>query len=187
MSEFAKEFQLNRTVVLVGLMGAGKSTVGRRLADALDVGFVDSDDEIEAAAGMSIPDIFDTYGEQHFRDGETRVIGRLLERPAHILATGGGAFIADENRREIKKHAVSVWINADINTLWERVQGKPGRPLLQRKDARAVLEGLANTRYPIYAQADITVESKLGQPHEKVMKSIIDALLAQDVLSKKEY
>ncbi len=172
--------------MLVGLMGAGKSTVGRRLAEAIGTGFIDSDDEIEAAAGMSIPEIFDTFGEQYFRDGENRVISRLLDGAPAVLATGGGAFMAEANRAAIAAHGVSVWINADLETLWERVQGKPGRPLLQRDDAQQVLADLVAKRYPVYALADITVDSHHGQPHEKVVKSIIAALLENGVLTQNE-
>ena len=186
MTETSQNYRLTKTVVLVGLMGAGKSTVGRRLAEALGVGFVDSDDEIETAAGMKIPDIFERFGEDHFRDGENKVIARLLTDEPRVLATGGGAYMSDVNRAEIAAHGVSVWIKADLETLWERVQGKPGRPLLQRDDAKDVLSGLVNTRYPTYATADITVHSQHGQPHEKVVKSIISALKDRDILTLKE-
>lgn len=176
MTETSQIYHLTKTVVLVGLMGAGKSTVGRRLAEAIGVEFVDSDDEIEAAAGMKIQDIFDRLGEDHFRDGEAKVISRLLASTPRVMATGGGAFISQTNRSEIAAHGVSVWINADLETLWERVHGKPGRPLLQREDAKDVLSGLMKTRYPTYATADIAVTSQHGQPHEKVVKSIVSAL-----------
>lgn len=176
MPDSNKFMKLQKTVVLVGLMGAGKSTVGRRLAETLGQSFVDSDDEIEAAAGMTIPEIFERFDEQYFRDGETRVIARLLSADPCIIATGGGAFMSDENRALIAKNGISVWINADIETLWERVQGKPGRPLLQNENAREVLANLLETRSPTYATADITVKSHRGQLHEKVVKSIVDAL-----------
>ncbi len=186
MSDSGRKYILTRSVVLVGLMGAGKSTVGRRLAEAIGVPFIDSDTEIETAAGMTIPEIFESFGEQYFRDGENRVIARLLDSEPGILATGGGAFMSEDNRNQIAENGVSVWINADLDTLWERVQGKPGRPLLQRDDAREVLSALVNERYPTYALADIEVQSFRGQPHEKVVKSIVTALLDHGVLKPKD-
>lgn len=186
MPDRNKSSKLPKTVVLVGLMGAGKSTVGRRLAEFLDLPFVDSDDEIEAAAGMTIPEIFERFDEQYFREGETRVIARLLAEQPCILATGGGAFMSDENRRLIAENGVSVWIDADLETLWERVQGKPGRPLLQNEDAKTVLGDLLRTRTPTYATADITVKSHRGQLHEKVVKSIVGALIEMEILDKIE-
>lgn len=186
VTETSQNYRLTQTVVLVGLMGAGKSTVGRRLAEAMGVEFVDSDDEIETAAGMKIPDIFERFGEQYFRDGENRVIARLLRDAPRVLATGGGAFMSDINRDEISAHGASVWIKADLETLWERVQGKPGRPLLQHDDAKNTLSGLVENRYPTYAKADITVTSHHGQPHEKVVKSIVNALKDRGILTLKE-
>ncbi len=168
--------RLDRTVVLVGLMGAGKSTVGRRLADRLGVPFVDSDHEIETAANLSIPEIFERFGEQYFRDGESRVIARLLEGEPCILATGGGAFMSPEIRALILERGYSVWIKADLETLWNRVKGKPGRPLLQQENARDVLAALLEARYPVYAEADMTVESHAGALHEAVVADIVEAL-----------
>ncbi len=170
--------KLDRTVVLVGLMGAGKSTVGRRLADALGVPFVDSDHEIETAANLSIPEIFERFGEQYFRDGESRVIARLLEGEPCILATGGGAFMSPDIRALIHERGLSVWIKADLETLWNRVKGKPGRPLLQQENAKEVLATLLEARYPVYAEADLTVESHAGALHEDVVADIIAALRA---------
>lgn len=170
--------RLQQTIVLVGLMGAGKSTVGRRLAAALHVDFVDSDDAIETAAGMSIPEIFERLGQSHFRDGERRVLARLLGNPPHVLATGGGAFVSPENRALIAEKAVSVWLCADLETLWERVKGRAGRPLLQNADPKGVLADLMEQRRPAYAQADFVVESRLHNSHEVVVNDII-ALLAR--------
>jgi len=174
---------LNRTVVLVGLMGAGKSTVGRRLADRLGVQFVDSDSEIEIAANMTIPDIFERFDEQYFRDGERRVITRLLLEDPCILATGGGTFLPSENRKIIGKRGVSVWIKADLETLWERVKDKTSRPLLNVVDPKDALSNLLNARYPLYSAADITVHSAAGDSHEIVVQAIIAALLKSGHLS----
>ncbi len=174
---------LRRTVVLVGLMGAGKSTVGRRLADRLSVPFVDSDHEIESASNLSIPEIFERFGEQYFRDGESRVIARLLDGPPCVLATGGGAFLSREIRSMIAAQGVSVWIRADLETLWERVRGKPGRPLLQRDDAKQVLARLLDERYPVYGTADITIDSRSHAAHETVVTDIVAALRRHDILT----
>jgi shikimate kinase len=151
----------DRPIALVGLMGVGKTTIGRRLAKRLDRPFVDADEAVEEAAGRSVADIFADFGEAAFRDGERRVITRLLEEPQPIvLALGGGAFVNDETRALIKERAVSIWLKADLDTLMERVLRKPGqRPLLETDDPRAVMEKLNAERAPIYAQADITVES----------------------------
>lgn len=167
---------LNRTVVLVGLMGAGKSTVGRRLADRLGVRFVDSDTEIETAADMTIPEIFERFDEQYFRDGERRVIARLLDDKPCVLATGGGAFLSNENRVMIGKGGVSVWIKADLETLWDRVKDKTNRPLLNGADPKGVLTDLLEARYPLYGTAEIVVNSASGDPHEVVVDAIVAAL-----------
>ncbi len=167
---------LNRTVVLVGLMGAGKSTVGRRLADRLGVRFVDSDSEIETAADMTIPEIFERFDEQYFRDGERRVIARLLSDEPCVLATGGGAFLSNENREMIGESGVSVWIKADLETLWERVKDKTSRPLLNGADPKGVLTKLLEDRYPLYGTAEIVVSSASGDPHEVVVNAIVEAL-----------
>lgn len=148
-----------RTITLVGLMGVGKSSVGRRLANALELPFKDADVEIEAAAGRSIPDIFAEMGEPAFREGERRVISRLLENPPHVLATGGGAFMNDETRALIKERSISVWLKADLEVLVRRVSRKDSRPLLSGKDPLEVLTELAEKRYPVYAQADVMVET----------------------------
>jgi shikimate kinase len=171
---------LARTLVLVGLMGAGKTSVGKRLAALLGVGFTDSDAEIVAAAGMTIPEIFATLGEPAFRQGERRVIARLLSEPPGVLATGGGAFIEPRTRAEIKRHATSVWLRADLDLLWDRVRDRPGRPLLQAADPRAVLADLERRRSPIYAEADVVVDSRRGASHETMARAILAAIEAYD-------
>lgn len=153
-----------RTLVLVGLMGAGKSYIGRRLAQHYAIPFVDADDEIEKAAGCSIPEIFERYGESHFRDGERRVIARLLDEPVHVLATGGGAFIDPRTREKIRERAISIWLRADLELLLRRVARRNNRPLLNNGDRRATLERLIAERYPVYAEADIVVDSLEGPP-----------------------
>ena len=161
--------QPSRTIVLVGLMGAGKTNIGRRLAQRLGVAFVDADDEIEKAAGCSIADIFAVYGEAVFRDGERRVIARLLEAPPHVLATGGGAFMDDTVRAKVREKGVSVWLRVDLDTLVHRVARKSEeRPLLAGKDPREVLASLMESRYPIYAEADITIVSGRESPDATV-------------------
>ncbi len=147
------------TIVLVGLMGAGKSCVGRRLAESLGVPFVDSDEEIEKAAGCGVTDIFDVYGEPAFRDCERRVIARLLSSGPSIIATGGGAFMDPETRETIKATSTSVWLRADPEILYQRTKRSKTRPLLATKDPRAKLVALAEVRYPVYAEADITVDT----------------------------
>ena len=148
-----------RTIALVGLMGVGKSSVGRRLANTLGLPFRDADLEVETAAGRSIPDIFAELGEPAFREGERRVIARLLEEPPLVLATGGGAFINPETRSLIKSKATSVWLKTDLEVLARRVSRKDNRPLLAGKDPMEVLKAQAEARYPAYAEADITVET----------------------------
>ncbi|MGF1660433.1 MAG: shikimate kinase [Rubrimonas sp.] len=173
---------LRRTVVLIGLMGAGKSSVGRRLAETLGAPFHDSDDEIVAAAGMEIPDIFAELGEPGFRQGERRVIARLLEGEPHVLATGGGAYMNAETRALIAERAFAVWIRADLDTLVERTGRKDTRPLLRDGDPRAVLSRLMAERHPVYAQADAVVDSPQGGQHQDVVADIVAALEAQGVL-----
>jgi shikimate kinase len=165
----------HRTIALVGLMGVGKSSVGRRLANALDLPFRDADTEIEAAAGRSIPDIFADLGEPAFREGERRVIARLLEQPAHVLATGGGAFMSPETRALIKARAVSVWLKADLEVLARRVGRKDSRPLLKGKDPLAVLQEQAELRYPAYGEADVVVETG-DAAHHVTVDQVIRAL-----------
>lgn len=165
----------SRSIVLVGLMGAGKTSIGRRLAERLGLPFVDADQEIVAAAGKSIPDIFAEHGEAHFRDGERRVIARLLENGRQVLATGGGAFMNEETRQGIQQHGVSVWLKADVDTLLERVAKRGGRPLLDTDDPAAVLRRLAEIRYPVYATANITVESTNAK-HQNTVNDVMQAL-----------
>lgn len=155
---------LERTIVLVGLMGAGKSCIGRRLAGRLGVAFVDADAEIEQAAGCSIGEIFEKYGEPYFRNGERRVMTRLLEGAPCILAAGGGAFMDPSTRALIRDKAVSVWLKADLDTLSQRTKGRTHRPLLNGSEPRDVLARLIELRYPVYAQADITVETGHDNP-----------------------
>ena len=164
-----------QTIVLVGLMGAGKTTVGKRLARELGLEFADADAEIEKAAGISIPEIFEKYGEPAFREGEQKVISRLLDETPHVLATGGGAFMNDDTRASIKAKSASVWLDADIPILLERVGRKNNRPLLKTGDPETILRKLADERYPVYAEADIRVKSD-GGAHEDVVEAIIDAL-----------
>jgi shikimate kinase len=165
----------NKTIALVGLSGVGKSSVGRRLALALGMPFRDADAEVEAAAGRPIPEIFAQYGEQAFRDGERRVIARLLAEPPHVLATGGGAFMNPETRALIKEKAVSIWLKADIEVLARRVGRKESRPLLAGKDPLDVLSAQAKERYPAYAEADIAVETG-DTPHQVAVEAILKAL-----------
>jgi len=166
-----------RSIVLVGLMGAGKTTVGRRLADALDMPFTDADHEIEDAAGLTVSEIFEKYGEDHFRDGERKVIARLIEGEPCVLATGGGAFMNDETRALIKAKAVSVWLKAELELLLERVLRRDTRPLLKTGDPRDILGRLMDERYPVYSEADVVVESGEG-PHGRVVGAIIKSLAA---------
>ncbi len=172
-----------RSIVLVGLMGAGKTTVGRRLARRLDLPFVDADHEIERAAGKTIEEIFAEDGEDFFRAGEERVIARLLEGGPQVLATGGGAWMRAATRQRVRERGVSVWLKADLDVLMERVSRRPGRPLLKNDDPRAVMERLIEQRYPVYERADITVES-CNKPHNVVVARIIHALA--DWLEKRE-
>ena len=164
-----------KTIALVGLSGVGKSSIGRRLALALGMPFRDADAEVEAAAGRPIAEIFQQYGEAAFRDGERRVIARLLAEPPHVLATGGGAFMHPETRQLIKDKAISVWLKADIEILAKRVSRKDSRPLLAGKEPLDVLAAQANHRYPAYAEADITVETG-DTPHQVAVEAILRAL-----------
>jgi shikimate kinase len=182
--EAALENTGNHAIVLVGLMGAGKTSIGRRLAEKMGLSFVDADIEIEKAAGKSIPDIFAEHGEAHFRDGERRVIARLLDNGRQILATGGGAFMNEETRKAIKAQALSVWLKADLDVLLKRVAKRGGRPLLENRDPAEVLQNLITLRYPVYAEADITVESldvQHGQMVNEVLKALADYVPPQRV------
>ncbi len=168
---------LARPLVLVGLMGAGKTTVGRRLAHVLDVPFVDSDQEIMEAAGCSIADIFELYGEDVFRDLERKVLLRLLSGVPCVLATGGGAFMNEAIRSAIATQALSVWLKAELPVLLERVSRRDSRPLLKTGDKKHILERLMDERYPVYASADITIDSNHSS-HEKVVDAIVHAVRA---------
>ena len=164
-----------RSIVLIGMMGAGKSSIGRRLAARLGIAFVDADAEIEAAAGMTIEDIFANYGEASFRSGETRVITRLLEAGPQVLATGGGAFMNPETRGIIRRNGVTVWLKADFDVLFRRVKRRNDRPLLKTSDPAETLRKLMAERDPIYAQADASVHSR-EVPHETIVEEILAAL-----------
>jgi shikimate kinase len=164
-----------RSIVLVGIMGAGKSSIGKRLAVRLGVPFVDADTEIELAAGMSIADIFSTYGEPYFRAGEARVIARLLEGGPQVLATGGGAFMNPDTRAAIGAKGISVWLKADFDTLLKRIRRRNDRPLLKTEDPAATLKTLIDQRYPIYAEATLTVQSR-EIAHETIVEEIVAGL-----------
>lgn len=166
---------LSRPVVLVGLMGAGKSCVGRRLATRLDIPFLDADAEFEAAAGSTISDFFAKYGEAAFREGERKVIARLMETGPCVLATGGGAFCDPETRARIKAGSISVWIRADLDLLVKRTAGRDHRPLLKQGDPREILARLMDARYPLYAEADLTVDTT-DEPPEITVAEILKRL-----------
>ncbi len=171
----ARECLGNRAIVLVGLMGAGKSSVGRRLAEKLGLHFVDADHEIEAAAGKTIPEIFTDHGEEYFREGERRVIARLLEDGRQVLATGGGAYMDSGTRERVRDRGISVWLKADLDLLLRRVSKRNDRPLLQKESPAVVLERLIKMRYPVYALADVIVESRdvqLGQMVNDVIRAM---------------
>jgi shikimate kinase len=167
-----------RLIVLVGMMGAGKSTIGRRLAARLNLPFVDADTEIEAAAGMTIPEIFELHGEPHFRDGEARVIARLLDGGPSVLATGGGSFMREETRRRVAEKAVSIWLKADPEIILRRVKRRADRPLLQTADPAATVSRLLSEREPVYQHADVTIASR-DVPHDRIVDECLDALRAR--------
>ncbi|NVN86054.1 MAG: shikimate kinase [Rhodopseudomonas sp.] len=164
-----------RPVVLVGMMGAGKSTIGRRLAMRLGLPFLDADTEIETAAAMTIPEIFEVHGEPHFRDGEARVIARLLDGGPKILATGGGAFMRADTRDRIRSKAISIWLKADADVIMRRVKRRADRPLLRTADPAATIDRLIGERHPAYQTADLTIASR-DVPHEKIVDECIAAL-----------
>jgi shikimate kinase len=168
---------LPKTAVFVGLMGAGKTSIGRRLAQLLDLPFIDADREIEEAAGCSIVEIFARHGETEFREGERRVILRLLDNPVHVLATGGGAFMDPITRQRIRERAISIWLRADLDLMFRRVSRRTDRPLLQVADPRAKLQELIEQRYPVYAEADMVVDSVDGPP-EATLERVVAALTA---------
>ena len=165
----------SKSIVMVGLMGCGKSAIGRRLASKLGLPFVDADEEIEKAAGKTIDDIFAEHGEAYFRDGERKVIARLLRAGPQVLATGGGAFINPETRAAIRQSGVSVWLNAELQLLMRRVAKRNNRPLLKAGDPETIMRDLMKERYPIYAQADIALESR-DVPHDVVVAEILERL-----------
>ncbi|NKL56275.1 shikimate kinase [Rhizobium leguminosarum] len=168
----------SRNLILVGLMGAGKSSVGRIVASHLAIPFIDSDLEIERVSRMTIAELFAAYGEQEFRALEARVIKRLLKSGPRVVSTGGGAFINDRTRKHIRKGGLSVWLKADLDVLWDRVAKRDTRPLLKTENPKQTLEGLMNARYPIYAQADLTVLSRDVRKEimaDEVLKALIEA------------
>lgn len=171
----AADLRLPRTLVLVGLMGAGKSCIGRRLSEALALPFVDADAEIEAAAGCSIQEIFERHGETAFRDGERRVIERLLDGKVQILATGGGAFMDPRTRETIRRHANSLWLRADLDLLVKRTSRRNHRPLLRQGNPREILGNLIDKRYPVYGEADMVIDSADG-PVETTVQRALDAV-----------
>jgi len=167
-----------RSIVLIGLMGAGKTAVGRRLANRLDLPFIDADTEIEVAAGASVSEIFAEHGESYFRQGERKVIARLLEGGPQVLATGGGAYMNAETRANIQARGLSVWLKAELKVLLKRVGRRDSRPLLTAGNPEKVMKKLMEERYPIYEEADVTVESR-DVPHEMIVGAVIDALAAK--------
>lgn len=175
LDQKVKDRLSSKSLVLVGLMGAGKSAIGRRIAARLNMKFLDADTEIEAAAGQTISDIFACHGEAHFRDREEKIIERLLLDGPVVLATGGGAFMSETTRENIKAHGISVWLRAELDILMERVGKRDHRPLLKTKDPQAVMQNLIDQRYPIYALSDIVVESR-DVAHEVIVHEILDAI-----------
>ena len=173
----------SRSIVLIGMPGCGKSAIGRRLAPRLDLPFVDADEEIERAAGKSINDIFAEHGEAYFRDGERRVIARLLASGSQVLATGGGAMMDAETRRNVKREGISIWVKAELPVLLRRVAKRNNRPLFEGRDAEAVMKELMQDRYPVFASADILVESR-EVPHEIIVDEIVAALAASPALAQ---
>lgn len=173
-----------RSLVMVGLMGCGKSAIGRRLANRLSLPFVDADEEIEKVAGMTISDIFGSYGEAHFRDREAKVIARLLGDGPQVLATGGGAFMSENTRHAIADRGISIWLKAELPVLMRRVAKRSTRPLLKTADPEAVMRRLMQERYPFYEGADVVVESQ-DVPHDVIVGEIVDALLKCEVLDRR--
>ncbi len=165
-----------RSIVIIGLMGAGKTTVGRRLAERLGLRFIDADAEIEKAAGRTIAEIFAEYGEPYFRDGERKVIARLLGAGPQVLATGGGAYMNAETRKAVKERGIAVWLNASLPLLMKRVRRRAHRPLLRAEDPEGVMRELMDKRYPVYGEADISVESR-DIPHNIIVNDVLRALM----------
>jgi shikimate kinase len=178
----AEPLKVPRTIVLIGLMGAGKSCIGRRLATLLDLKFTDADTEVERAAGCTIEEIFERHGETAFRDGERRVIQRLLGQAVQVLATGGGSFMDPKTRAAIHEQGISVWLRADLDLLLKRTGRRNNRPLLKRGDPRAILEGLIAERHPVYGEANVVVDSVDGPPEvtvERVRAAVEDYVASQ--------
>ena len=169
-------YTLQKTIVMVGMMGAGKTAIGRSLAQRLNVAFLDSDAELEAAANMTVPEIFERDGEPFFRTKETQVIERLLDEKRCVLSTGGGAFLGEQNRKNISNKGVSIWLNADLELLWNRVRHKDTRPLLRTPNPKATLQNLYERRVPIYQLADMAVVSDERYSIEDMVDRVIDAL-----------
>lgn len=184
-ADFVREALGQRSIVLVGLMGCGKSSVGRRLSARMKLPFIDADDEIERAAGKSIKEIFTEHGEPYFRDGERRVIARILRNGPQVLATGGGAFMNAETRENISRAGISVWLRADLPLLMRRVLRRENRPLLQAKDPEAVMASLMQSRYPLYAEADVVVDSR-EVPHDVMADVVLNALMVSPRLLPSE-
>ncbi|ANK73677.1 shikimate kinase [Ensifer sp. ENS07] len=176
LAERAKLVLGKRNLVFIGLMGAGKSAIGRLTAQALGIPFVDSDHEIERVSRMTISDLFARYGEDEFRALETRVLKRLLRSGPRVVSTGGGAYINERSRRQIKKGGLTVWLNAELDVLWERVNKRDTRPLLKTENPKQTLENLMNARYPIYAEADLTVLSR-DVKKETMVEDVLTAVI----------
>ncbi|MCJ8324019.1 MAG: shikimate kinase [Rhizobiales bacterium] len=170
-----RDYLGNRSIVLIGLMGAGKTTLGRRLSKHLNLNFKDADHEIEAAAGMDVAEFFATFGEQKFREGEEKVIARLLDEGPQILATGGGAYMCKTTRQNIKQNGISIWLRGDLELLMERIALRQTRPLLQVENPREVMQKLIDERYPIYAQADIIIDT-IDAPHNVMIDKLLDKM-----------
>lgn len=171
----------HRSIVMVGMMGCGKTAIGRRLAQRLELPFADADEEIEKAAGKSISEIFQDHGEQHFRDGERKVIARLLRSGPQVLATGGGAFMNEETRKAVRENGISIWLKADLPVLLRRVGRRESRPLLKVENPEAIMKRLLKERSPVYALADIVADSK-DEPHDQIVAQLIQLLLKSPVL-----
>jgi shikimate kinase len=185
LAEEARAVLGKRNLVLIGLMGAGKSAIGRLAAQALGIPFVDSDHEIERVSRMSITDLFAAYGEEEFRALETRVIKRLLKTGPRVVSTGGGAYINERTRKHIKRGGLTVWLKADLDVLWERVNKRDTRPLLKTENPRQTLENLMNARYPIYAEADLTVMSR-DVKKETMVEEVLAAVTAAKARTGRE-
>ena len=174
--------KLHKSIVLIGLMGSGKSSIGRRLSEKIEVPFVDSDEEIEVAAGMSISEIFESFGETYFRDGEERVMKRILKGKPKVIATGGGTFMSESNRILIKQKGISVWLKADLDTLWARVQSKDTRPLLKGNNPKLIMKSLLENRNSTYEEADLVVHSKRNITQLAMVSKLVKLLLEYKVL-----